>query len=59
MIELERDRKTSPCCRKGWLWHQMCGMRLVREITPPKPQKVYRVYDVKCEACGEPYAIRK
>lgn len=57
--ELKRGRKTSPCCKSGWLWHQIHGMRMVREVVPKKPKKPYYVYDVQCDKCGEQYTIRK
>ena len=40
-------------------WQQAYGMRLVREIEPPKPKHVYWVYDARCDKCGNYYEVKK
>lgn len=47
--------KRCPGCKKKVtvLWHQLQGMRLLREI------KGKQYYDVKCPECGHEWEIRK
>ena len=56
---LKRGTLKCPDDKEPLHWHQYGGMRLIREITPPKPKHVYWVYDAMCPKCKRNYEVKK
>jgi len=52
---LKESAIESPCCKAGWLWRQICGMRVTRRVRKWKHDR--KRYDVKCSKCQLSFEI--